>query len=191
VGNLEAYLAGLPASDQERGKLFELHSAKWLKDDPIWGSQVHKVWGWADWPHRWNRDAGIDLVAELKDGSIWAIQNKCFATSRTITKADIDTFLSESSRKVFNGRIIMSTTNHLSSTLKKTLEGQEKPVKLILGSDLLESDIDWIRYLEPKVVAKPNQTRKLRKYQKRAIEEISSLFDQGPKKQEVYDLSPT
>jgi superfamily II DNA or RNA helicase len=177
MGNVSQYLERLPGSDQDRGRKFEADSADWLTRDSIWGSQVNKVWHWSEWPDRWNRDAGIDLVAELVDGTLWAIQNKCYSGHRTITKADIDTFLSESSRKIFTGRIIMSTTSHLSSTLKKTLQGQEKPVKLVLGSDLDESNIDWTDYLAEKPKPANVTHRSLRSYQAVAVEATYRGFE--------------
>jgi len=35
-------------------------------------------------------DAGIDLVAQANDGTLWAIQAKAYAPDNTVTKHDVD-----------------------------------------------------------------------------------------------------
>jgi|SRR5271165_38445 len=50
-----------------------------------------------EWPGRWGADAGIDLVVEAREGGLWAVQAKAYDPSYSVTKADVDTFLSESS----------------------------------------------------------------------------------------------
>ena len=67
-------------------------------------------WLWKEWAGRWGADAGIDLVAEDYDGRLWAIQAKAYAPDNTITKADVDKFLAESSRTVFSYRLLLAPT---------------------------------------------------------------------------------
>ncbi len=60
---------------------------------------MKQAWRWRDWPGRREhgfsaRDPGIDLVAELNDGSLLAIQCKCYDESYTLQKGDIYSFLS-------------------------------------------------------------------------------------------------
>ena len=43
---------------------------------------------------RGGRDAGIDLVAEDRDGGLWAVQAKHYDPAYAIKKADLDSFLS-------------------------------------------------------------------------------------------------
>ena len=79
---------------------------KWLLENaPEYRSQLRRVWLWQDWPGRWGGDAGIDLVAEDRDGGLWAVQAKHYDPAYAIKKADIDSFLSESSRPGFSYRI--------------------------------------------------------------------------------------
>ena len=95
-GILELY-AKLHDNEAQRGRQFE-HICKWfLQNDPEYRRQLRRVWLWGEWPHRWGRDKGIDLVAEDLDGKIWAIQAKAYAPQHSITKRDIGRFLSESS----------------------------------------------------------------------------------------------
>jgi Restriction endonuclease len=46
----------------------------------------------------------IDLVAETLDGHLWAVQAKHYDPAYSIRKADVDSFLSESSRLEFTYR---------------------------------------------------------------------------------------
>ena len=58
--------------------------------------RIRRVWLWSEWPGAWGADAGIDLVAEDRDGGLWAVQAKAYDPSYSIRKADVDSFLSES-----------------------------------------------------------------------------------------------
>ena len=94
--------ARLDPDPRVRGKQFE-HVCKWfLTNDPTYKNTLRKVWLWSEWTGRWGGDAGIDLVAEDHDGRLWAIQAKAYAPENTVTKADVDKFLSESSRGLPN-----------------------------------------------------------------------------------------
>ena len=41
-----------------------------LQHDPVYAGQLTHVWLWKNWPGRWypKKEAGIDLVAEHRDG---------------------------------------------------------------------------------------------------------------------------
>ena len=71
---------------------------------------------WDDWPGRWGADAGIDLVAEVNDGSLWAVQAKAYNPSYSVKKADVDSFLSESGREEFSYRLLVATTDRIAAT---------------------------------------------------------------------------
>jgi hypothetical protein len=85
------------------GRAFE-RLVKWvLETAPEYAAALGPVWLWADWPGNGGRiDAGIDLVAEDRDGRLWAVQTKHYDPSYAIKKADLDSFLSESSRREFS-----------------------------------------------------------------------------------------
>jgi hypothetical protein len=98
VGAFNDLFARLDPDPRVRGKQFE-HVCKWfLTNDPMYKTTLRKVWLWKEWTGRWGIDAGIDLVAEDYEGQLWAIQCKAYKAESSITKADVDTFLSESSR---------------------------------------------------------------------------------------------
>ena len=43
---------------------------------------------WYDYPQRWGKDCGIDLVYEDEQGKHWAVQSKCVSPDRQISKAE-------------------------------------------------------------------------------------------------------
>ena len=73
---------------------------KWfLESAPRYRGLFDQVWLWKDWPERWGSDAGIDIVARTRAGELWAIQAKAVHPDRTISKSEIDSFLSQSNRQ--------------------------------------------------------------------------------------------
>jgi len=79
-----------------RGRQFERLCAWYLRNAPEYHDRIRRVWLWSEWPGAWGADAGIDLVAEDRDGGLWAVQAKAYDPSYSIRKADVDSFLSES-----------------------------------------------------------------------------------------------
>lgn len=126
MGSLAALLSKLDADPGRRGSQFERVCRWYLTNDPLYRRELNHVWLWKDWPGRWGPDAGIDLVAEGTDGSLWAIQAKAYDPRYSIKKSDVDTFLSESARAQFSFRLLVATTNEIGATAKRTLEAQEK-----------------------------------------------------------------
>jgi superfamily II DNA or RNA helicase len=99
-------------------------------------TQLKKVWLWDKWPGRWGPDAGIDLVAQAKDGTLWAIQAKAYGPDNAVTKKDMDSFLSESARAEFHHRLLIATTRHVSAAAIRASKAAEKPVSTLLRHDL-------------------------------------------------------
>ena len=88
---LAACLAALDPDPSRAGFEFEQVAAWWLTADPVWASRTKRVWRWAEWPGRTSgQDLGIDLVAELVDGGLLAVQVKHRADVPT---REIDSFL--------------------------------------------------------------------------------------------------
>jgi superfamily II DNA or RNA helicase len=125
------------------GRDFEVLCRWILENAPEYRRRVKRVWLWDEWPGRWGRDAGIDLVAEDHEGGLWAIQAKHYHPAYAIKKADLDSFLSESSRPGFTYRLVIASTDHLGPTARRTLDAQEKPVGVLLRSQLDALDADW------------------------------------------------
>lgn len=169
--------ASLAADPRVRGMQFE-HICRWyLLNESQYRAALRHVWMWDDWPGRWGAEAGIDLVAEDQSGRLWAIQAKAYDTRYAVTKADVDTFLSESSRPDFSYRLLIATTDKLSPNGRRTIDAQEKPVGIVGLSDLLTANVDWpadpgqLRPSPPPKPAKP------RDYQREAIDAVVTGFD--------------
>jgi len=77
-----------------RGRQFEQICRWYLKNDPSYRRMLHQVWLWDDWPGRTGPDTGIDLVAEDRQGYLWAIQAKAYNPDHPVTKHDIDSYSS-------------------------------------------------------------------------------------------------
>ena len=126
-----------------RGSAFERLIKWWLTADPVYAAQVRRTWLWSEWPGRWGPDAGIDIVAETRDGSLWAIQTKAYAVEATVTKASVDSFLSESNRAVFTHRLLVATTDRIAPNALRAIHGQEKTIGLVRRVDLVASPVHW------------------------------------------------
>jgi predicted helicase len=112
---------------QTKGKQFEVFVKWFLENDPVWKSEVDKVWMWDDYPDRWGKDCGIDLVFRDKNNDTWAVQAKCYDREYPVTKSDVDKFLSESNRSLIQRRLLIATTDNLGPNARKVCADQEKP----------------------------------------------------------------
>jgi superfamily II DNA or RNA helicase len=122
---------------------FEWLCQWFLLNAPRYRGQFDQVWLWKDWPDRWGIDAGIDIVARTRAGELWAIQAKADHPDRAIPKREIDSFLSDSNRRQFAYRLLMATTDDIGATARRTLQGQEKPVGLVLRGHFLTEEVRW------------------------------------------------
>jgi predicted helicase len=101
------------SSEADKGSRFERLIVAYLRSDPAFADQFEDVWLWQDWPGRAGKhDTGIDLVARQRgEDTFVAIQCKFYDRQSTVSKPDIDTFLSASGKAGFTERIIVSTTD--------------------------------------------------------------------------------
>lgn len=142
-GSFAPLYGSLDPRPDERGKQFE-RVVKWfLTHDPAWATQVEKVWLWNEWPERWGADCGIDLIFRHKNGELWAVQAKCYSPDCTVTKHDVDRFLSESNRSLIHRRLLVATTDRIGANAMRVCEAQEKPVVLFRLSDFNNSLLDY------------------------------------------------
>lgn len=111
---------------------------------------VDKIWSWRKWPDRLaitgrdGRDWGVDLVAELNDGSRVAIQCKCYSDGHRVRKEDVDSFISESRPSWFDLRWVVSTSDWTVAA-EVAIKGQTPPVRRINFLDYLEREIREFR----------------------------------------------
>ncbi len=152
------------------GEAFEKLFCKWfLENDPYWKTQVKQVWLWDDWPGRWGKDKGIDLIFKHKNGETWAVQAKCYKEEYSITKTDIDKFLSESNRPQIHKRLLMATTNRLGPNTIEVMDGQEKMVVRYLLDDFRNSGLEYPTTLSQLNKPSGRVQLEVRPYQKAAI----------------------
>jgi predicted helicase len=136
ASRFSTFLESFDADPKRRGTQWE-NVCKWfLETDPVYRTLLKKVWLWNKWPGRWGPDAGIDLVAQAKDGTYWAIQAKAYAPENTVTKQDMNKFLAESARSEIDHRLLIATTRHVSSNATRACKAAEKPVRFLLRHDL-------------------------------------------------------
>jgi predicted helicase len=145
---------------------------QWVLENELeYAARLDRVWLWDEWPGRWSADAGIDLVAKDRGGGLWAVQAKHYDAAYAIKKADLDSFLSESSRPEFTYRLLIASTDHLGATARRTLDGQEKPVGTLLRSDLEALGLSWPQSLSELRPAKA-KPKSPRPHQRRAVRDI-------------------
>ncbi|MFC1746482.1 DEAD/DEAH box helicase family protein, partial [Candidatus Riflebacteria bacterium] len=175
MGSLTKLLDSFGSDSLVRGKHFEKLTKWFLENDSQYRGELKKIWLWDEWPERWGRDCGIDLIAETHDGNIWAIQAKCYDPANSITKKDVNSFLSESNRPQIHFRLLIATTNLIGNNAQKVIDGQEKDAGRILLSRLERSEVEW-----PESIEKPYPCRIERKaplpHQEEAIRSVCEGF---------------
>jgi predicted helicase len=100
-----------------------------------------------------------------------------------LQKSDIDSFFTASGKKIFGGRMIISTTNNWSRHAEEALEDQRTPVTVIYLSDLGNSQIDWnsINFGTDAARLKPKKV--LRDHQKLAVKDVCEGFNNSDRGQ--------
>jgi predicted helicase len=170
------FLATFDPDRDKRGRQFE-HFVKWfLKNDPEWATQVDEVWLWNDYPGRWGRDCGVDLVFKDKNQGTWAVQAKCYASNYEISKRDVDKFLSETNRKQIDHRLLIATTNEIGANARQVLDAQEKYVGRYLLTHFETAFVDYPDSIEQLALGKRKPPPEPRAYQIEAIENVISGF---------------
>lgn len=171
----------------QQGICFELLMKKYFLTCPLYAETFETVWTWSEFPYnRGKHDMGIDLVAKKKDYDEYcAIQCKFYDENCSVSKADVDTFLSASGKPFFidgkpvrySERIVVSTTDKWSSTAEDTIDGQMPAVHRIRLKDLRESGIDWDSFSLNNVEDMKRSERKTaRSHQTKAIEAVLNGF---------------
>ena len=137
----------------DKGAAFAKLCKIFFENDDIQKQQFSKVWFYNDWakenPSFSKTDIGIDLVAKIVgEPGFCAIQCKCYESDHTISKDDIDSFISASSNKIFSRLILIDTSlSDLGSNTQKVIENLDKSYQRIQTEQFEKSRIDWLSYL--------------------------------------------
>lgn len=173
----------------DQGSKFELLMQKYFLTSSLYSEIYEKVWLWNEFPYASTHDIGIDLVAKLRGkDEFCAIQCKFYNEANSVSKDDVDTFLSASGKAFyvdgvmhrFSERIIVSTTDKWSSNAETTIIGQLPPVTRIRLQDLKDSGIDWDSFTLDKIDdMKVCSKKKERPHQIEAIKAVINGFKQA------------
>ena len=173
MASFDEFYNSLPEDSNKKGEYFEKVFVPWfLKTDPVWSTKVNQIWLWDDYPQRWGKDCGIDLVFEDYQGKHWAIQSKCVSPDRDITKAEIDSFLSESSDSRIHGRLLIASTDGIGRNAEQVLERQEKKVVRFLLDHFRHSEVDFPTSPEDLSKGHRKEKRTPRPHQQEAIKNV-------------------
>lgn len=179
-------------SKRDKGDRFERLMQGYLKTEPMYANKFQEVWLWNEFPYKQDfggKDTGIDLVALEHGGEYWAIQCKFYDEKHSISKADIDTFLSTSGRTFqndqgqtvqFTQRLFISTTDKWSSNADETIKNQTTPVIRLNLQQLKDSNVNWGKLQEGLTGELARDThRELRDHQKDALNATHDHFKEG------------
>ena len=160
---------------EEQGRWFEHLFMAVARELPDF--QVADIWTWREWPDRLRltgldgRDTGIDLVAKLTNGSLVAVQCKCYASDHYVSKPDVDSFISASDGDAFDLRWVVSTCRW-NRNAEKAIRNKRPEVRRI----------DFLDYLDRTIleIGRPAKVREPKPLQRRAIEAVvDGLAEQG------------
>lgn len=177
VEHVLADIRAIATDEHDKGDRFERLILHALQTDRTFRQQFTHVWRWMDWPGRSGVDIGVDLVARNADGTLTAIQCKCYAPTATLTKEEIDSFVATSGQRQWSRRIIVATTDLWSANAEKSLEGHAVPVERIGIDDLDAMTVDWSSYnvANPAGLA-PTARHVLRRHQVKAVRAVRKGF---------------
>jgi len=173
MATFEEFYHSLPEDSNQRGEVFERIFIPWfLRTDPEWSTKVKEIWLWDEYPERWGKDCGIDLVYEDQQGNHWAVQSKCISPDREISKAEIDSFLSESNDARIHGRLLIASTDGIGKNALQVIERQEKQVVCFLREHFCKSEVIFPSSVEDLSTGRRKERRAPRPHQKEAIQNV-------------------
>ncbi len=164
--------------ERDRGRAFEPLVTKLLRTDPMYKAHFAEVWPWNEWPGRDGGDIGIDIVAKRHDGALAAIQCKC---QDRIDKHDIDSFLSESQRRLMGDpyaeRYIFTTATVWSNNAERAISRIDPPVQRVDFFGLDGANIDWDAFIRDEYAPlSPPIRKQLRPHQVKAADDVFAGF---------------
>ena len=166
--------------NKKAGILFQRFIKKFLQLDTYWSNRFEKVWNWNEYPQRGNRiDTGIDLVAQDREGNLWAIQVK-FHESSKIDHNEVSKFIATATPQEFNKRLFIAAGDFTQIALE-TLKNNEVEV-LTFENIVQDYNIDWALFNWEKPEDIKIISKEIRPYQREAIEKVIKgfqIYDRG------------
>jgi len=183
MATFSSLLSSFDAGPGKRGRQFEIFVKWFLKADPEWATQVDVVWLWDEYPDRWGRDCGIDLVFRHRNGETWAVQAKCYSPDVPITKADVDSFISESNRQEIDKLLLIATTDAIGPNARQVCDAQEKSVVRYMLSNFESADVEYPTSFADLHQVKPKAKPQPRDHQIEAITAVAANFQKADRGQ--------
>jgi predicted helicase len=171
------------SNDKELGDAFEKLSKVFLENDATQTQEYSEVWTYTDWAKNRkgysDHDIGIDLVAELRDGSGYcAVQCKCYQPEHPISKTDLDSFISASSTSDFTRLLLIDTsTKNIGKNAQSVFDNLDKDYLRIQLEELEQSRIDWLTYITEDRIHLRSQ-KELRDHQIQAVQKVKKDFEE-------------
>ena len=151
---------------RDLGTAFEKITRDFLKTDKLYQNRFSKVWLWKEWPKNDGADTGIDLIAEERsDGSLCAIQCKCYADDGSISMKALSTFVAKASSLKIKNTILVYTGESMTNHARKLIK--DSKCQVIRQSTFRDSSIEWERF--PRLARK--KPKKLRPHQENALKD--------------------
>ena len=66
MSSFNQFISSFDKDSSKRGKQFEVFVKWFLENDPVWKSEVDKVWMWDDYPDRWGKDCAIIKYLKIR-----------------------------------------------------------------------------------------------------------------------------
>jgi predicted helicase len=170
-----AYLNSNNLSERDKGTRFEEAAILFLLHAPAYAATFKRVLKFGEWAALQGRretDTGVDLVGELEDGTFAAIQAKFYEADRSVSKPDIDSFISASVEACFTRRIIVATTDKRNDNAEETLV---RAGVTWIGPGTLDDALDWSDFL-PNSKVSPPAAKTVRPHQREAIDAAKAGF---------------
>jgi len=173
MATFDEFYRSLPEDSGKRGEFFEKVFVPWfLRTDPEWSTKIQKIWLWDEYPDRWGKDCGIDLVYVDQNCKHWAVQSKCVSPDREISKAEIDSFLSESNDPRIHGRHLIASTDGIGKNAMQVIERQEKQVVCFLREHFRQSEVEFPSTHLDLAIGRRKNKRRPRPHQQEAIRNV-------------------
>jgi predicted helicase len=168
----------------EMGTAFEKLCKVFLENDATQIQQYSQVWHYSDWAKDResysNKDIGIDLVAKLRDEEGYcAIQCKFYLPDHTITKEDLDSFISAAATQDFNRLLLLDTsTQSIGKNAQSVFDNLTQDYVRVHLSELEQSRIDWLTYIREDRIRLHSQ-KSPRDHQVQAMKAVREGLEEG------------